>query len=115
MNPVLFGLCGAALIAIGLYGLMVRSHLLLRLLGFNIMGSGIFLLFGSLAARTPGPLDPVPLAMVITGIVVALAATALGLALAVRLYEHTGAVVLPDEADEADLAREEGSDGGVVR
>jgi len=83
----LYALCGAALAAIGLYGLLAGPQLLRRILGFNVMGSGIFLLFGSLAARsgTGAQPDPVPQAMVITGIVVALAATALALALAGRL------------------------------
>ena len=86
----LYGLCGAALVAIGLYGLIVRVHLLRRILGFNLMGSGIFLLFGSLGARAEGGPDPVPQAMVLTGIVVSLAATALALALAARLHDLAG-------------------------
>jgi multicomponent Na+:H+ antiporter subunit C len=92
------GLCGAALVAIGLYGLIVQAHLLRRVLGFNMMGSGIFLLFGSLSARGDVlKVDPVPQAMIITGIVVSLAATALALALITRLNEHTAATGLPDE------------------
>jgi multicomponent Na+:H+ antiporter subunit C len=40
-----------------------------------VLGSGVFLMFGAMAYRDPGPVaDPVPQAMVITGIVVALAA-----------------------------------------
>jgi multicomponent Na+:H+ antiporter subunit C len=86
---VLFGLCGAALIAIGAFALLAGPQLLRRILGFNMMGSGIFLLFGSLAARgASGSPDPVPQAMVITGIVVALAGTALALALAARLHDR---------------------------
>jgi multicomponent Na+:H+ antiporter subunit C len=83
----LFGLCGAALVAIGVYGLVVRTHLLRRLIGFNMVGSGIFLLLGGLAARAGSGVDPVPQAMIITGIVVALAGTAVGLALVVRAHE----------------------------
>lgn len=84
----IFGLCGAALVAIGAYGLIVRVHLLRRILSFNLVGSGIFLLFGSLSARGAGSgPDPVPQAMVLTGIVVALAATALALVLAARLHD----------------------------
>lgn len=88
MDPAtLFGLCGAALVAIGTYGLIARAHLLRRLLAFNMVASGIFLLFGSLGARPGGGIDPVPQAMIITGIVVALAGTALGLALLVRWHD----------------------------
>jgi multicomponent Na+:H+ antiporter subunit C len=83
----LYALCGAVLACIRLYGLLAGPQLLRRILGFNVMGSGIFLLFGSLAAQSGAAAhpDPVPQAMVITGIVVALAATALALALAGRL------------------------------
>lgn len=98
-SPILYGLCGAALAGIGLYGLVAGTHLLRRIVGFNVAGSGIFLLFGSLAARHPGlGVDPVPQAMIITGIVVALAGTALALVLAARIREETGAARLPDEA-----------------
>ena len=96
----LLGLCGAALVAIGLYGLVVQAHLLRRVLGFNMMGSGVFLLFGGLSARGElAMVDPVPQAMIITGIVVSLAATALALALIARLHEHTAATDLPDERE----------------
>ena len=84
---LLFGLCGCALAAIGLYGLIARAHLLRQLLGFNMVGSGVFLVFGSVAARGGAGVDPVPQAMIITGIVVALAGTALGLALVGRLHD----------------------------
>lgn len=94
MSVTLYGLCGAALVGIGLYGLILRTHPLHRLLAFNLLGSGVFLLFGAVADRAgaadgPGG-DPVPHAMIITGIVVALAATALGVGLVVRLARETG-------------------------
>lgn len=96
-SVVAFGLTGAALIAIGLYGLVARRHLLRQMLAFNVIGSGLFLLFGALARRSAdGASDPVPQAMIITGIVVGLSATALGIALIVRLFDRTGATTLPD-------------------
>jgi multicomponent Na+:H+ antiporter subunit C len=87
-----FAPLGAVLVAIGLAGLLAGPDLLRRLIGFNLAGSGLFLLFGALSGRMRGePLptgpDPVPQAMIITGIVVALAATALGVALARRLAD----------------------------
>ena len=42
--------------------------------------------------------DPIPQALVITGIVVAFSATALAVALLVRLFEETGSDALPDGA-----------------
>jgi len=84
-----FAPLGAVLVAIGFVGLVAGSGLLRRLLGFNIAGSGLFLLLGALSGRMRGEAlptgpDPVPQAMIITGIVVALAATAVGVALARR-------------------------------
>ena len=103
MSATLYGLCGAALVGLGLYGLIASSHLIRLVLGFNILGSGIFLLFGSLTARHPSlAVDPVPQAMVITGIVVALAGSALALALTGRLYEESGRPSLNPEAEDRD-------------
>ena len=80
MSQALFyALVGVGLFVLGLYALIVYQHSLRKLLSINIMGSGVFLVLVSLAARTPGVPDPVPHAMVITGIVVAVSATALGL------------------------------------
>lgn len=108
-DPVLvFGVCGAALVATGLYGLLAGPELLRRILGFNAMGSGVFLLFGSLAARGATTPDPVPQAMVITGIVVALGGTALALALATALARA-------DRATDAAAADREGGPAGEGR
>lgn len=93
----LFGLCAAVLIGIGLYGLIVLPHPLRKILAFNIVGSGVFMLFGALAKRGAGAGlggDPVPQALLITAIVVAFAATALAVALVVRLIESSGSASL---------------------
>lgn len=87
-----YGLTGVALFLIGLCGLALGSHLVRRLIGMNVMGSGVFLLLVAGAHGSPGGPDPVPHAMVLTGIVVAVSATALALALARR----TGAGDDPD-------------------
>ena len=80
MNPAtLAALVGAALVGLGLYGLVVNPHPLRKLLAFNLVGSGAFLVFGMVARRGAAAglaFDPVPHAMVITGIVVAFAASA---------------------------------------
>lgn len=93
----LFGLCGSALIGIGLYGLIVNPQPLRKILAFNMIGSGVFLLFGVVARRGAAlgmGGDPVPQALVITGIVVAFSATALAIALLLRLHETTGSATL---------------------
>jgi multicomponent Na+:H+ antiporter subunit C len=60
------------------------------LLAFNLLGSGVFLFFGVIARRGAGAGfdgDPLPQALVITGIVVAFAATALAIAPILRLTQ----------------------------
>ena len=96
---MLFALCACLLIGIGLYGLIVLPHPLRKLVAFNVMGSGVFVLFGALAKRgaAAGMLaDPVPQALLITAIVVAFAATAVAVALLLRLIEATGSASLAD-------------------
>lgn len=93
----LFGLIAAVLIGLGLFGLIVNPHPLRKILAFNVIGSGVFLLFGAIARRGAGAGlggDPVPQALLITGIVVAFSATALAVALLLRLFEETGSVTL---------------------
>jgi len=88
---------------IGLYGLIINPEPLRKILAFNLLGSGVFLLFGVIARRvaTAGlGGDPVPQAMVITAIVVAFAATALAIALVLRLWEETGATTLSSDNPE---------------
>ena len=94
---LLFALAGAVLYAMGAAGVVLISQLLRRILAFNLMGSGAFLVLVGLAQRNDIA-DPVPQAMVLTGIVVAVAATALALALTRKLHALTGHLELPDDA-----------------
>jgi len=94
----LYALVGVGLFILGLYALIVYTHLLRKILAINVMGSGVFLILVALAGRTPGESpDPVPHAMVITGIVVAISATALALALMLRVQAETGRAELPED------------------
>lgn len=95
---LLYALAGAALFALGVAGLILRAHPLRKILAFNVMGSGAFLVLVGLGQRDGTP-DPVPQAMVLTGIVVAIAATALALALARHLPKARGE---RSEAEETD-------------
>ena len=107
----LAGLVGAALVGLGLYGLIVDPQPLRKILACNLIGSGVFLVFGIIARKGAAagfPFDPVPQAMVITGIVVAFAASALAVALILRLHEETGQVLL-DEENPASLPAEPGA------
>jgi len=83
---LLYGLTACLIVALGLRTALLHPSLLQRVIGINVMGSGVFLLLIAVAYRGPGmPPDPVPHALVLTGIVVAVSATALALALARRL------------------------------
>jgi multicomponent Na+:H+ antiporter subunit C len=87
---MIFGLCGAALAGTGLFGLIAHPEPLRKLLAFNLLGGGVFLVLGTVARRGAAAGfggDPVPQALVITGIVVAFASTALAVALLLRLAE----------------------------
>jgi multicomponent Na+:H+ antiporter subunit C len=98
---IVFGLCGAIAIGFGLYGLITNPQPLRKILAFNLLGSGVFLFFGVVARRGAAVGlggDPVPQALVITGIVVAFAATALAVALLLRLFEMTGGATLRADA-----------------
>ncbi|MFT3730495.1 MAG: NADH-quinone oxidoreductase subunit K [Hyphomicrobium sp.] len=105
----LAGLIGAALIGLGLYGLITNSQPMRKILAFNLVGSGVFLTFGIIARRGAAAgfvADPVPQAMVITGIVVAFSASALAVALMLRLYEVAGRVSLQPDASTGSTANE---------
>jgi multicomponent Na+:H+ antiporter subunit C len=85
---LIYALAGIWICCIGLRGLLVEADALRRVLAANVMGSGIFLLLVAMARRSPAPEpDPVPHAMVLTGIVVAVSATALLLTLLGRLRD----------------------------
>ena len=96
-GTTLFGLMGAALVGAGLYGAIAQPEPLRKVLALNLLGGGLFVIFGAIARRGAAadlPADPVPQALVITGIVVAFAATAVGVALLLRLFELTGRATL---------------------
>lgn len=98
MSPVtLLGLCSAVIIGLGLYGLIANPEPLRKILAFNLIGSGVFLIFGVVARRGAAAGlggDPVLQALTITGLVVAFAATALAVALLLRLFDATGSATL---------------------
>ncbi len=96
----LYGICSTALIGLGLYGLMAHPEPFRKILAFNLLGGGVFLLLGVVARRGAAMGfggDPVPQALVITGLVVAFAATAVAVALLLRFSHATEAAVLPSD------------------
>jgi multicomponent Na+:H+ antiporter subunit C len=100
-GTTLFGLVACALIGVGLYGFIVNPQPLRKILAFNVVGSGVFLLFGVIARRGAAAGmggDPVPQALLITGIVVAFSATALAITVLSRLFDETGSTTLAPDA-----------------
>ncbi|MDO9050546.1 MAG: NADH-quinone oxidoreductase subunit K [Methylotenera sp.] len=98
---LLYALGGAMLFVLGLSGIILLDQPLRKILAFNLMGSGAFLVLVGLAQRT-GITDPVPQAMVLTGIVVAVAATALALAVMNRLQQLQESEPPPQHKDAHD-------------
>jgi len=98
MNLPFFYACfGILIFLIGLIGLTLQPHILKKLISLNIMGSGIFLVFVALAKRAGLSADPIPHAMVLTGLVVSVSATALGIILAIRVKQLYGKAELPED------------------
>ncbi|MDD4413402.1 MAG: cation:proton antiporter subunit C [Oscillospiraceae bacterium] len=90
----------AVLFTIGAITVLTRSSLFKKLIGVNIMESAIFLLFVSSAyirrAKVPMHMEgvekavhvnPLPSALMLTGIVVSVSVTAFALALMIRLHQ----------------------------
>lgn len=93
---------GALLFAMGLYGIFARRNVVLKLVAVNIAASGVFLLMVSAAPPMPdGGTDPLPQALVLTGIVISVAVTAFALALVRRLAERENGRVTLDTDDDA--------------
>jgi NADH-quinone oxidoreductase subunit K/multicomponent Na+:H+ antiporter subunit C len=96
----------AALILVGLFGILTRKNIIKILLAINIMQTGVNLLLvgvgwleeGVAPILEPGLgitsrfVDPLPQAMVLTAIVIAFGTTALGLTVAVNYIRSHGSM-----------------------
>jgi len=92
-----------ALFGIGIYTILCDSNLVKKIIGTNIMSSAAFLLFvaagnirGGIApiiTESSGKyVNPIPAALILTGIVVSLSVNAFALALVVRIYNTYGTI-----------------------
>ena len=90
------------LFGIGFAILLLHNNLIKKIIGMNIMDTAIFLFFIAkgyvLGANkgVQGYINPVPSALMLTGIVVAVSTTAFALALTVRIYEGYGTIELDE-------------------
>ena len=105
-----------AVMLTGLYVVISHSNLLKKLIGLTVFQVGIFLFFISLGKVTGGSAPivspgietyshPLPQVLILTAIVVGVATLAVGLALAVRIFEAYGTL----EEDQV-LARDSADD-----
>ncbi|MCF7979697.1 MAG: DUF4040 domain-containing protein [Chromatiaceae bacterium] len=93
---------GVLIMGLGLWAFSAQRHLLRRLLAFNLLGSGVFLLLAGVAAPAPvsmiAHLEPAPIAevraLIFIGLVVALLGSVLGAALLLQLHAQAGQVTL---------------------
>jgi multicomponent Na+:H+ antiporter subunit C len=86
---LLYAITACILIALGLRSALLHDSLVHRIIAINIMGTGVFMLLITIAYRGPDVApDPIPHALVLTGIVVAVSATALALALMRKLGQE---------------------------
>ena len=89
------------LLAIGLYGMLVKRNLLKKLIGMNILQTAIFLFFIEGATKSGGTvpvidsllgteaakyINPLPHVLILTGIVVGLSLTGVALAFLLIIY-----------------------------
>jgi len=95
------------LFLIGFYTMLTHSNLIKKIIGMNIMETGIFLLFISIGYVRGGSapivsdgvekyINPLPSALILTGIVVGVSLTAFALAMVIKLYKYYGTI----DADE---------------
>ena len=91
------------LMVAGLYVVVSRSNLIKSLVGLSLFQTSVYLLFlspGKILGGTPPIVadgldtysNPLPHVLILTAIVVGVATLALGLALAIRIYEAFGTI-----------------------
>ena len=98
MTFEVYALTGVVLFAMALLRLLTAANLLRKILSLSVMGSGVFLVLVATAYRDAGERpDPVPHAMVLTGLVVAVSMIAFALALARRIHAVSGRAELDEE------------------
>lgn len=93
-----YTLTGAILFGTGLYGVFAHRHLVRKVIAANITTSAVFLILIA-TTRTEGQVatDPVPQALVLTGIVIAVSVTAFALVLIRQFVDLTGTADLDEE------------------
>lgn len=92
-----------ALMMVGFYIVIAHGNLIKKIIGLNVFQTSVFILYisaGAIAGGAPPILaegittyvNPLPHVLILTAIVVGVATTALGLALALRIHRAYGTV-----------------------
>lgn len=108
-EATLYMLAAGTLYCIGFAGLFARRDLVIRIIGGNVMASGVFLaLIAGVPKGPDGQADPVMQALVLTGVVISTSVTGYALGLILRIgEEHRHG--RDQRSDEAERDRERGS------
>ncbi|MDI6799721.1 MAG: cation:proton antiporter subunit C [Actinomycetota bacterium] len=92
------------LFCIGLYALIIKPNLIKKFMGLNIIETSVFLfiissglveggiapIYTKTTPANPVFVNPIPQALILTAIVVAVSTTALALSLMIKLYDQCG-------------------------
>lgn len=97
------------LFVIGLYTVLTHPNLIKKIIGINIMETSVFLFFVSIGFIQGGRapiislqgesalyVNPLPSALILTGIVVAVSITVYGLSMIIKIYEAYGTIELDE-------------------
>lgn len=106
-----------ALFLIGLHTVVTHRNLIKRILGVNIMGTGVLLFFTSIGNVTGGEppiiipgetqglfVNPLPSVLILTGIVVVVSITVYSLSLVIRIYQVYGSI---DQDEISEMIKQE--------
>lgn len=99
----------AAIFVVGLYMVIIHGNLIRKIIGINLMETAVFLVFVTIGyvrnGRAPIISDssagsvyvnPLPSALILTGIVVAVSITVYALSMVVRIHETYGTVEIDE-------------------
>jgi multicomponent Na+:H+ antiporter subunit C len=105
------------LFCIGLYTVIMRRNIIKKIIGLNIMETSVFFFLISIGyleqgvapihvgeAQASQMVNPLPQALILTGIVVAVSVTAVALSMVILLYQQYGTLdvdhLMREEVDE---------------
>lgn len=105
LSKAIYGLI-AALMFVGIYGIIMKNNLIKKLMAMNIMQVAVIFFYltiglklgGTIPVEIPGVteasayINPLPHALMLTAIVVSLSTTGVALSLMIRIQRHYGTV-----------------------